>query len=343
MKSQIARCSSTACALGRLCLGAFLGFSFLASLAELFCHLFPPSEQVEYQGESSSRAGPFVRDDELGLRYRSWEAFEEENGPVLDSLELPAQTPEPRPVWAFFGNSFVQARGMLGDTAREIVDRRIFFLGRNELLNVRVAQVELLLQHGFRPERIFMVLMPLDVAALGRQPLLTFQITSQGALGYRPRMPRGPAGWAVEHLALAKLAWFRASLHYGNPRFRAQSLDREIDASLLSDLRRVFGRLAAAAGQAGVPVTAVLIPNYEQIMSGAPTGFQRDLGALLKLLELDVFDAMEVFEHQSEPSRLFLADKHFTPAGNRLLLSGILEHLRQVRPGIEYIRVSPFR
>ena len=87
-----------------------------------------------------------------------------------------------RPVWAFFGNSFVQASGMLADTARgRVTDKCVFNLQRNEHLCVRLAQVRVLLEHGWQPERIFLVLMPLDVAPLGSDNLDSLYVTAKGA------------------------------------------------------------------------------------------------------------------------------------------------------------------
>ena len=60
-----------------------------------------------------------------------------------------------------FGNSFVQAAGMLGDTAQaELPDRQIFYLKRNEPIYLRVAQFRLLLVNGLRPERAFFIVLP---------------------------------------------------------------------------------------------------------------------------------------------------------------------------------------
>jgi hypothetical protein len=61
----------------------------------------------------------------------------------------------------FFGNSFVQAEGMIAETmARLLPEMRIFALRENVLLPLRAAQARLLLEAGLRPERIFFVVPP---------------------------------------------------------------------------------------------------------------------------------------------------------------------------------------
>src|SRR5262249_58597198 len=170
---------------------------FLFLLAEVFLRFFPPPELHEYLGAASPRSGSFVADADFGVAYRSWDNFAADYAARLRDLgELRPTPADPRPIWAFFGNSFVQAPGMLGDHVRDhVFDRRAFYLARNELLCVRLTQARLLLERGFRPERIFFALMPLDVASLGVQPLETVTASEPGALCYRPRLPHWPTRW----------------------------------------------------------------------------------------------------------------------------------------------------
>jgi hypothetical protein len=297
------------------------------ALTEGFLRLAPPAEYEPYRGDAAARRGPFVAGGGFGVAYRSFDDFVAANDGRLREF-LPLSAPG-APLWALFGNSFVQAPGMLGDTLRERVrDRRILFLGRNEDLFVRFAQIALLLKHGLRPERIFVTLMPADLIGLGAQPLATLQISDDGAIGYRPRLPSGAAGWLVAQSAVARTAWFRAGRHRGNPSFDQRRVADHLDDPLLGDLRRLFGALTDVAHAAAVPITVVLIPTYQQVLHGDSYAFQNTLTPLLTEMGYDVCDPRGAFAPAAS-SRLFAADWHFSPAGNRLLADALLAHLRR--------------
>src|SRR6185369_16731763 len=101
----------------------------------------------------------------------------------------PTAVPSSR-CWAMFGNSFVHMEGMLADTTRATLpDRPVFNLGRNEPLFVRAAQIDLLLDHGARPERVFFVLLPHDPLPLAKHSLSQIRVTKQGGIAYAPRDP----------------------------------------------------------------------------------------------------------------------------------------------------------
>src|SRR6185503_10025891 len=107
----------------------------------------------------------------FGVRYQSWGAFQAEHAERLRALGCAENFAALPRTWAFFGNSFVQGPGMLADTARAAVtDRCVFNLGRHEVLLVRLAQIKLLLEQGLKPERIFFVLLPLDIGTIAQQP-----------------------------------------------------------------------------------------------------------------------------------------------------------------------------
>ncbi len=308
-------------------LGAMLAAGVLLSLAEAFLRLFPPRDLHPYLGESSPLVGIYVPDEDFRITYRSWDAFCTDNAEHLAPYLPFHDHPDRRKVWAFFGNSFVQAPGMLADHARAgVVDHKIFNLGRNEILPVRFAQIKLLLEHGLEPERLFVELMPVDTLTIGRQPLDSMQISSHGALTYSVRRPRGVAGWLVENSRLALTAWVRAG-RQGNPRFNARTLYQQIEPELLGDLCHLFAGLARLAHKHNVPVTVLLIPAYHQVTKGAPFGFQDTLAPMLRELGYDVFDPRAVFCRHENAEGLFLPDKHFNDAGNRLLLAELLRHL----------------
>jgi hypothetical protein len=107
-----------------------------------------------------------------------------------------------------FGSSFVHAPGMLADTAREFVpNRHVFNLGRNEYLYVRAAQVDLLLAHGLRPERIVFAVQPLDAAVFAHQTVEMVHAGPSGAQAFDPRLPRGCRPSAPGSSATAGWPW----------------------------------------------------------------------------------------------------------------------------------------
>lgn len=311
----------------RFALGFCTALAALFGAAELFLRLFPPSDLHPYLGENSPLTGNYRPDRSFGVSYRSFADFAAANAKRLEPwlpLEAP---PDARPIWAMFGSSFVHMKGMLADTARRTVrDRAIFNLGRNEPVPVRMAQIQLLLEHGFRPERIFFQIMPLDFAGLAEQPLASYHVTARGALTYRPNVPDGPAGACILGSRLAFTAWCRLGLQKGDPFMSRSRLAVGLDEGVLRDARRLFAELAAATRQ--TPVTVILIPNYEHIWRKAPCGFQDALTPLLQELGYDVFDPREAFMRHPNRAELFIPDKHFSAEGNRLLLAELLVHER---------------
>lgn len=305
--------------------GCVLAIALLAGLAEAFLRRFPLSEQEPFLGAASPRRGILAADDAFGVRYRSFDDFAADNAERLRPF-LPLAAPGP-PLWAFFGTSFVQAPGMLGDTLRaRLPSRRMFYLGRNEDLLVRFAQIALLLEEGLRPERLFVVFVPGDLASLGAQPLATVEVTEHGALGYRPRLPAGAGGHLVTGSALARTVWFRIGGHVGNPGFDPHELYEHLDDVLLDDARRPFANLARVAQAHAVPVTVVLIPGYHQVMRGASYEFQDRLAAALTELGFDMCDPRAAFARAASPD-LYIPDRHFSPAGNKVLADALLSHL----------------
>ena len=302
-------------------LGLTCSLVLCGALAESFLRWFPPSDLKEYLDESPRQTGGFRAHSQLGVAYRSWESFQRQNQEHL-AQHLPLMGhPDQRPVWAFFGNSFIQAPGMLGDVVRDAVPtKRILYLKRNELLPVRLAQIELLLDEGLRPERVFVELMPIDTLPLVRRPLDSYRVTSSGALTFRPRLPPGIARWPVEQSRLAFTAWIRSGLHERS----AGELCRRIDATLRGDLDRMFGHLARVTRSCGVPVTVILIPAHEQSVGDSPFAFNDSVTELLTAHGFDVIDPRDRFTAHDDPHQLYIPDKHLSSVGNRLLLGELL-------------------
>lgn len=315
---------------GRLAfaLGGLVAVGLLCGLAELFLRWFAPRDLLPFLGEASPVLGIYRPDPDFGVGYQSWSALYRDNAPRMGPLPFRRQD-DGRPLWAFFGNSFVQAPGMLADHARaHVPDRRVFNLGRNEYLNLRMAQIQLLLENGLKPQRIFFNLMPTDVLILGEQPLATWDVTSRGALTYRPVLPAGWAGWAVGHCQLVQTAWFRAGWQKGNRHFDKNRVCERIDEPLRGDLERLFASLGRVTREHGVPVTILLTPSYHQISGEAGQGFQETLIPICRLQGFDVFFPLDEFRRQPDRAGLFLPDKHFAPRGNRILLDLLLAHVR---------------
>jgi hypothetical protein len=295
----------------------------MAVLAELFLHWYPPADIYPYLGRRSPLTGPFAPDSDFVVGYRSWQAFDDANRSALSSY-LPFSR-DARPVWAFFGNSFVHMPGMLADAARQRVhDRLIFNLGRNELLPVRLAQIKLLLEHGLRPERVFIAVMPIDVEPIARQPLDTYRVTARGAITYDPSWPAGAFGQLVRGSSLGRTAWIRC--RQALPRWRRPSLYEAVDDHTASDVERLFTNLAQVGRRHRVPMTIMLIPAYHQVAKSAHFAFQDRVARILKPLGYDVFDPREAYLGASDRNNLFLPDLHFNARGNALLLEELLKH-----------------
>jgi hypothetical protein len=307
-------------------LGMVLAGATLLALAEGFLRLFPPSDLRPFLGEDAGLRGLFKPDAEFAVTYRSFQAFAAANARALKRYP-PLGRPADHPLWAMFGNSFVHAPGMLADTARRRVPERIIFnLGRNEHLCVRCAQVKLLLEHGLKPERIFFALMPVDMPV--QQPLDSLRVTSQGAMTYQPRLPPAPWDGLVRTSRLALTAWCRCGLHQAHPGFDRGSLHEGLPETLTADIRRLLAGLGRIARRHRVPLTILLIPAFDQVCKGASFGFQEALAAEAHRQGLDVCDVRDGFLKYPDKAALFLPDKHFSPAGNEVLLDELLRHLR---------------
>src|SRR5438270_2622918 len=126
-----------------LSVGAGLVIAVAAVLAagEAYLRLAPPGDVSVYL-EGRDRTGPFRTDPRYGVQYRSFDALAADNHPAIFDFYRPLFDGRTSArSWAFFGSSFVQAPGMLADTARVFVPQRFTFnLGKNEQFPVRFAQ-----------------------------------------------------------------------------------------------------------------------------------------------------------------------------------------------------------
>jgi hypothetical protein len=295
------------------------------ALGEGFARFAPPQVVRDYFRYGEAADGIFRPDPELGADYRSFDVLQRAFADAFDAIG-PLQ--DPTPTWLMFGNSFVQAPGMLADTARAAMpDKRIVNLPRNVDLPLRVAQARLLLDAGLRPQRLIFVLLPLDMTHIGSRPLAYIDVTPNGAITTRARWPEGPLGVVTNASRLAAIAWIRSGRSVGDPAFRREDVSNAPSPRVRQDLATILGVLARSARQHDVPVTVVAIPNREQIFGQHGRGFQAELGAICADLGLDFFDAGPVFVADADKKTLFLPDWHFSERGNRLLLGGLLDHL----------------
>jgi hypothetical protein len=310
----------------RLVIGLILGFSSLIIAGEFYSRKWPPQDVLRYFGESSPLTGPYRPDPVLGADYVSLDALQAQYTERLAQLG-PFQSP--RRTWAWFGNSFVQANGMLGDmAAAALPDVRMFYLRRNEPLNLRVAQARMLLQAGLRPERIFFVMLPIDVIENALRPLSSIIVTSKGAITYDIGNPPFPLDELIAHSLLARVAWVRKG---GADRaMRRPDVTGYVSPLLASQLAAMLGVLSNSAGSYDVPITLVLLPNREQVF-GTARGFalQDLLTKIATSKNMDVFDARRLFDGRTNKTELFIPDWHFSSLANKDVLDALLAHLAQ--------------
>jgi hypothetical protein len=309
--------------------GALCGLAALLLGGETMLRFAPPEDLLPYLGAASPLAGPYAPDPVLGATYRSFDDFK---AAYADRLaELTADN-DGRRVWAMFGNSFVQAPGMLGDTAqRALPDRQMFFLRRNEPVYLRVAQFRLLLENGLRPERAFFTLLPIDLFGIALEPMAAVTVTPGGGIGHAGRKPALIAP-ALDHSWLGLLAWTRSGRHRPLPGFRLGDVLKITPDLVKRELHALAGEIARIGRRHGVPVSIVFIPNREQIFGNGSTMPQDAVAAAARKAGLDFIDPTPAFLAEAGKSGLLIADGHLSDRGNALLLSEMLAHLGR-QPG----------
>jgi hypothetical protein len=315
----------------RFVVGLLAGFAGALLLGEIITRLCLPEDLLPFLGEASPLTGVYRPDSEIGVDYRSVEGFRAQYRERLRELEEPNR---PQETWAWFGNSFVQAPQMLGDTAQiDRPDVRMFYLRRNSQLPLFVAQLRLLLDSGLKPDRVILVLVPVDVLPLAKHPLHTIGVNSRGAIIYRWRPPQAPFNALLRSSRLALLAWVRSGRHTANPSFRPRLVTEEVPASVKQDLDTIFRVVGDVSRKHRVPVTVLLLPNREQIFGKAGHALQDYECECCRAKGIDCFDARDLFVNGSDKLSLFLPDWHFTDKGNRILLQGLYRHWQEQAPG----------
>ena len=323
----------------RYALGFAAALIMVLALGEAYARLYTPNDVRAKLGDVPSGGGIYKPDPVLGADYRSYEDFRAENAGRLKQL---GALDSPTPTWLFLGNSFVQAEGMLADTARKALpDTRIFNLGRNVDLPLRVAQTRLLLEAGLRPRRIFFVLLTNDVAFVGSRPLSFIAVSPEGAITTRVRWPEPPWDALPNRSRLATIAWMRSRRSAGDPSFRGRNVADTPSPRIQQDLHSILSVLADVARHHDVPVTVVAIPNRQQVFGRTGTGFQQTLKDICHSLKLDLYDTFQPLADDQDKRTLFLPDWHFSPRGNEILLRGLMEHLETTSAGARISATTP--
>jgi hypothetical protein len=190
--------------------------------------------------------------------------------------------------------------------------------------------VQTLLESGLKPHRIFVVLVPVDIATIGPQPIATVTANGSGALVYRPRLPPFEfASKMINHSRVAFCAWVRTGQAKGNPDFNPKELYEYIPQRTLSDIELLFGNLAMLQRAHGVPIDIVLVPTWEQVVGNKNWSFQNRLAQTATRANLNVIDPRNDFLSLSKRDRpsLYVPDKHLSASGNRRLLDAIVKHV----------------
>ena len=298
------------------------------ALGEAYVRLSLPGDIRTRLGMGSAETGIYQPDPVLGATYRSYEDFAAQNAARLrEHGPLDA----PKPTWLFFGNSFVQANGMIAETAARLLpDKRIFALRQNILLPLRAAQARLLLEAGLRPERIFFVIISVDLLHIGQRPLAFIEVSPEGAIGTRLRWPDPPLGDLVTASQLATIAWIRSGRAEGDPGFSKRRIGTP-SPRVLDDLTSILEHLAETSRRFNVPATVMVLPDREQIFGQSPFVLQGSVKEIARRLNLDFYDARGPLLPVSDKRSLFLPDWHFTERGNDLLVKGLIGHVRALK------------
>lgn len=310
----------------RFAAGFTLAVFALLVIGEIGLRVVPPRAVQPYL-PNDNRPGPFRSDPVYGVQYKSWEAFQADYADAFKAnADLFTQEDQPKN-WAMFGSSFVHAPKMLADTSRQYIpNRRVFNLGRNEVQYVRAAQMEMVLEHGLRPERIVYALMPLDISVFAKQGFAMVRASEGGAMAFDPRLP-SIGGAIVRNSRLAFSGWVRAELQNNVPFYKPSEMTRRMDSRIVEEVDYLFARLGELSQRYHVPITVLLIPNHEQITKGAGFAFQDELTRIAREKGLDVLDVRDSFCDYPDKPALFIPDKHFSDLGNRILLSAFVKHL----------------
>jgi hypothetical protein len=312
----------------RLVVGIAIGLLLPLVAGEAYVRLLPPADLKPYLGDSYSRSGIYRPDPVLRVDYRSPDDFVPSDGtPRLRDLK-PLNVDR---TWLFFGVSF--AGGMSRWAGNSLPSHRVlFFRETGDEFHMRVAQARLLLENGLRPERMFFPVIPVEFARYVLRPLSWVDVTRQGSIAYRIRMPGWPLDALLAHSWLARVAWVRSKLHLASPTYRLSRITESVPQTVIDDFESMLGALGELSRKHNVPATIVLLPDRRQILGSSNFELQDKMSALARKAGLDVFNPRAAFLSYPDKRALYLPDWHYTPLGQGLLFDGLMAHLRQSSP-----------
>ena len=307
-------------------LGVLCAALSLLGCGELYLCCYPSADLLPYLGDDYTARACFVRDEDLPFRYRSFEEFRDDNPRWWRSCCQLSRSPSGK--WLFLGNSFGFELSDYIDRQAPFAPARANTLDGRDPLTVRLAQIQTLLESNYCPERIFLVLTPIDLLGLGEQPLATQHLNRHGALCYRPRLPPAPFASLVRHSRLALAAWARTGQHRGNPRFRVRHLSQQIEPSLREDLATLTAGLATVCRRHATPVTVIVIPMRKEICRNTVFPVEDIVIPLLRQAEMAAVDPRPLFLSHPQPEQLYVEDGHLSQLGNQLVVEAMKRQLR---------------
>jgi hypothetical protein len=310
-------------------LGAGVLASALAvfSFTELYLRFFPPQDVHPFLGDQSPLAGHYVPDPDFVVGFRSWNDLCGENPKSLGNGRDEKLRKRAEQTWLVFGNSFAFEYATWHRKQGRAV--HVQPLDHREALTVRLAQIKAILEHGIRPQRIVLVLTPVDFKELGEEPLCCHQVNAHGGRVFLPWLPAGPAGWLVENSRLALTAWVRTGRHRGNPAFSRRALSRRVPESMRQDLDRLFANLGRLCSAHEVPITVVLIPMRSEVTARRGFALEDALVSTLQQSGIGVVDPRSFFLDHPNVAELYIPDGHLSEKGNQLLDAAIHFHLQR--------------
>lgn len=311
--------------------GFALMMAMLLLAAEAYLRWRPPRDLHPFMGDDAPMRDHYRPHPRFVYTYRDGAAFESAYQKVLADFGPPEDPADGRPTWAYFGNSFMQMPGALADTvAAAVPDRRHFYLKLNPPLMLQMAQLEMLLARGLRPQRVFFEFMPVDSKVMGKLPLRTYRVNRHGALTHTVASPGGPMTTLLSHSRLALCAWVRSGRHAAYPWFKGRHMYTGPPRELLDDWKRLFGELAVLAREYDVPVTVILFPDRYQVVRNRSYLFQDWAAPMLAELGFDVLDPRAAFMAQTDKPTLFMPDGHYSARGNAVMLGALMRHLNEL-------------
>lgn len=316
----------------RFALGLVITLGSLLLLGEFYLRWFPPPDLHPFLGNDSPLTGNLAPHPDFGVGFASWDMLRKDNphtlkpgSPLLPTARSVAEGPAEKPVWLFLGSSF--AFELVSRFPKVFTEEKATTLDRREKMNVRMAQIQTLLDAGSRPDHIFLVLIRPDFIHLGEFQLEHQTANDQGGYVIEPRLPPGVFGALTAQSRLAFTGWSRLGLHKDQPNFRHRDLSRRVPASMQSDLDKMFAGLGQSSKRHGVPVTVIPIPERRIVLRKEGFALEDALVALTRAHDLDCFDPRPLFLRHARPEQLYVADGHLSHQGNLAVLRELKKHL----------------